>query len=233
MIDLRDKLRKAAGLFVELPPSENTPHGDDQELLRMVGVHSERQIEPPSAKTVEQIVAASEGPNLDEIHASVSSMPPSNLQNGNVDFQAIYKNSGLPIAPFTAEQTLDMLASMPPDFPLETKRQSVRVTLGAMGKAIGATSESIVADASRKLTAITAYAEKMAKHTADLTNAEESEIAAMQTQMQEKRNAIELAKRSQEQLMQACHAETDRLDDVLEFFSLDVPASNLSPPNTK
>ena len=126
-----------------------------------------------------------------------------------------------------------MLASMPPDFPLETKRQSVRVTLGAMGKAIGATSESIVADASRKLTAITAYAEKMAKHTADLTNAEESEIAAMQTQMQEKRNAIELAKRSQEQLMQACHAETDRLDDVLEFFSLDVPASNLSPPNTK
>ncbi len=107
-----------------------------------------------TAKTVEQIVRETEGPNLDAITVAASASPPVMTADGATDFSAIYRQANLPAAPFTAEQMLEMLASLPQELPLDTKRQTVKVTLGAMGKAIGATPETIVADASRKLAAL-------------------------------------------------------------------------------
>ena len=44
-----------------------------------------------------------------------------------------------------------------------------------------------------------------------------------------KRIAIQSAKNEMARVMQACEAESDKLDDVLEFFSLDVGASKYAP----
>jgi hypothetical protein len=124
-----------------------------------------------------------------------------------------------------------MLNSLPAELPLETKRQTVKVTLNAMGKTIGANPETIVADASRKLAALTSYLDNLTKQTTDFAATAELEIAALQAQIAEKRTAIEAAQQKQAQMRQACDAESHRLDDVLEFFSLDVPPSKYAPPS--
>lgn len=255
-MDLRSKLRKAAELFVELPPEEEAvrppvsapePESGGMDDLDRRLAEMNRTIhglggEPPAksgnaapsapgnVRTVEQIVRAAEGPNLDEVDVPASAAPPVATPDGKVDFGALYAQANLPAAPFTAEQTLDMLAGLPADLPLEVRRQTVKVTLGAMGKAIGATPETIVADASRKLAALAAYSENVSRQTADAVAAGELEIAALQSQIEQVRRSIEAARQKQTQVQALCDAETDRLDDVLEFFSLDVGSSKLAAP---
>jgi hypothetical protein len=224
-MSFRDKMRKAAGLFVELPPEEASVGAVHPVQFEPAQVS---EVEGVRARTVEQLVAQSAGPTLDEVHSAAAAIP-EGLPEGSVDFSSVYRQAGIPAAAFTAEQTLDMIAGMPQELPLETKRQTIRVTLGAIGKSIGATPETIVADASRKLAALAAYAESAAQRTAEFTTSSELEIAALQAQIDEKRRAIETARQNQATIQQTCHAETDRLDDVLEFFSLDAGPSRHAP----
>lgn len=258
-MDLSSKLRKAASLFVELPPEPEAPtpptapathEGVSPEMSdidrRLAAMNQNLSsmnaapapVQTQSPRTVEQIVRDADGPNLDQINVPSSAPPPVLTGDGRVDFSALYQQAGLPPTPFTAEQTLDMLTSLPQQLPLETRRQTVQVTLGALGKTIGATSETIVADASRKLAALAAYSESVAKDTADFLAAAEFEIAALQAQIEEKRGGIMAAREKQAQVAQLCATEADRLDDVLEFFSLDsgasryaaVPSDSTLPP---
>jgi hypothetical protein len=232
---LRETLRKAAGLLVELPPDAEGAAGEEPgaasaEIDRLFA-ELEGKGAPGSgrsARTVEEIVRAAPGPNLNEIQVPGGASAVT-AADGSVDFAALYQQAGLPQVAFTAEQLLEMLASLPTSLPLETRRQTVQVTLGSMGKAIGATQESVVADASRKLAALTAYCEQLGRQTAEQVAAAELEIAALQAQIDEKRRATEAARQQEARAAAACEAESDRLDDVLEFFSLDVPPSKHAP----
>lgn len=173
-------------------------------------------------KTVEQIVRDTAGPNLDEIKLSDASLGKSNsvLKPGE-----IYQAAKLPATPFSAEQMLDMLGSLPKELPLETRRATVKVTLGALGKSLGATPETIVADASRKMAALGAYNDHLARRTGEFVTREEASILELQKQIEAKKQAIIEAKKSQSQALETSKTESERLDDVLEFFSLDVPPS--------
>ncbi len=183
---------------------------------------------PPAPKTVEQIVRESDGPNLDEIAAQLPSAAGALKSDGTLDFAALYQAAHLPPSPFTAEQTVDMLNSLPQTLPLDVKRQTVQVTLSAMGKAIGATPETIVADTSRKLAALAAYSDNAAQSANAYSEETEKEIAALLAQAEEKRAAIAAARAQQTAITEQCSREADRLDDVLEFFSLDVFPSRLA-----
>ena len=219
-MSLRDSFRKAAGLFIEVSPDPASTPDVDLTL-------PENATLPPvdaSAKTVEHLVRDSAGPNLDEI--TVATPTPSGLiVAGDVDLTALYAHARVPAAPFTAEQTLDMLTSLPKELPLETRRQTVKATLAAMGKAIGATQETIVADASRKMAALTTYVDSLQGQCDEFNTATAAEIAALQAQIAEKQHAIETNRRQHEQIIQTCHATAEHLDEVLEFFSLDVAPS--------
>jgi hypothetical protein len=229
-MSLRDTLRKAASLLVELPPEETpvaAPVGTELRDL-LAELESETSVAPPPParpRTVEQVVREADGPNLGDIAVSASAPPPVIGAEGSVDFSALYRHADLPSAPFTAEQMLDMLASLPPELPLDTKRQTVTVTLSSIGKSIGATPETIVADASRKLAALVAYQEGLSHQTAESVSRDELEIAALQAKIEAKRAAIQAAQRKLQEVTHVCSVESDRLDDVLEFFSLDVPPS--------
>jgi len=219
MDSLREKLRKAAGLFVDLPP--------EQRRSESYGATEE---EPAHrAMTVEQLVKDSEGPNLDEITVPAASELPPVAPDGPADFAAIYAQAGLPAAPFTAEQAVEMLKSLPGELPLAMQRQTMTVALNAMGRSIGATPETIVADASRKLAALTAYTDNLSRQTSQTIVAAEDEIKALQVEIEAKRQEIAAAQQRLANAVSVCHAESDRLDDVLEFFSLDVPPSKHSP----
>jgi hypothetical protein len=241
---LQDALRKAKGLFIEdMTPEaaqEETPLSaaktdenapvDINELLAEKGLGplaraknsdaSTRAAGGDAPRTVEQIVQAADGPNLDEIKMETPPAPGSDISP-----QAVYTAAKLPTTPFSAEQMLEMIASLPVELPLETRRQTVKVTFGALGKSVGATPETVVADASRKMAALASYEKFLQKRTDEFAAAAEAEIAALQAQIEEKRKAVMHSRSQFMAATQMCHAESERLDEVLEFFSLDIAPS--------
>lgn len=249
-MSIGDKLRRAAGLFVEMPPApERTASADetrpassttneddiDRRLAAMdQTMHTLRHGGDAAPRTVEQIVQSSHGPNLDEIHVGVGAVVGDDAlgTDGRVDFAGLYQTANLPAAPFTAEQTIEMISSLPQSLPLEMKRQTMQVTLASLGKAIGATPESIVADTSRKLAALASFSENHARHTDEFVEGAEADIAFLLSQVEEKRTAILAARQMQADIHKQCAAEADRLDDILEFFSLNLPPSRHAAPGS-
>jgi hypothetical protein len=138
---------------------------------------------------------------------------------------AIYRHASLPPAPFTAEQFLEMLSSLPQELPLDTKRSTVKVSLNALGKTTGTTPDTIVADASRKLAALASYLDSLGTLTKEQVAAAEQEIAELQARIEDRRKSMQAAQQLLFETTQRCTAESERLDDVLEFFSLDVAPS--------
>lgn len=241
-MNLKSTLRKAAGLLVELPPEEEAQEGrgastsavtESDASTDRTWAELEKAAGTPTAarptKTVEQIVREGSGPNLDQITVAADKLPATS-PDGSLSFSAIYQSANLPPSPFTAEQVLDMLAALPAEVPLETRRQMIKVSISAMGKSIGATPENIVADASRKLAALSAYTDHLAQLTTDYTTAAERKAAELQAQIEDLRKGIAAAQQRLTHESEQCTAESHRLDEVLEFFSLDVPPSKFAPP---
>ena len=136
-----------------------------------------------------------------------------------VDFQVIYRKAGLPTVSFTAEETIGMIGSLSPELPPHTKRHTVLVTLGAMGRAIGATPETICEDGVRKRAALASKVARTNAETHEFTTTAERDIAGLQAQIAEKQAGITGAKHRQALIVEACTSESDRLGEMLEFFS--------------
>jgi len=221
-----------AGLFFEI--DDPAKKEEDWNVMTASDPATPAAEKPKVTKTLEQIVREQPGPNLDEIKipepTATPEVPPEPVINadGSVNFPAIYKLANLPKSPYTAEEILELFATLPADLPLDTKRATIRVTIGQMAKTLGVTTEQIVADASRKLAALAAYSESYGKQATDYCGRAEIEIATLEQQIADKRKTIEEAKAKQSAMHDACVKESDRLDDVLEFFSLDVPPSKLA-----
>jgi hypothetical protein len=232
-MSLRSAMRKAAGLLVELPPEdENAVSADNQEMTGLDTPLDRSSHTGP--RTVEDIVREAEGPNLDEIKVEEdqsSASLRSFLSGDHLDFVAIYQAAKLPSPSFGAEQMLEAINGLPADLPLEMRRSTVRSLLGTLGKSLGATPESVVADASRKLAALSSFAAYMERKTTESVSIFEREIADLESQIEARRAGIEAARLEMAKVTRGCESESDRLDDVLEFFSLDVYPSKNSPQN--
>lgn len=242
---MKDVLRRAAGLFVEIqdapevkpepkaepakatgPTFEELMAKSDPKNINLDALEKELKA-PVGTKTVEQIVKDAPGPNLDEIKVEPEKINPT-APGGSVKFPEIYRQANLPTSTFTAEQALDMINALPAELPIDAKRQTVRVTMSAMGQATGVNAETVVTDASRKLAALASYADGLSRRTTDFVAATQLEISQLEAQISEKRRLIDETKLMLEKAVQSCDAESDRLDDVLEFFSLDIGPSKLA-----
>lgn len=231
-MSLFNTLRKATSLLVELPPEENPINSlraedvssDDLPLPENARLSYDMDAPRTGARTVADIARETDGPDLDKVQVDGAALPATGADKP-LDFPAIYRAAKLPETGFGAEQMLETLASLPAELPLETKRLTVRAMLGTLGKTTGATPETLVADASRKLAALHSFTGFMDKKTGESVAQNETEIAGLQAQIEEKRAAILNAKTEIARVHQACELESDRLDDVLEFFSLDQGAS--------
>jgi len=177
-------------------------------------------------------VNAAVGPSRRAAPVSPPAVPPSPIvslparpgpvlvedENGRIALAALYARAAIPAAPFTAEQALETLSSLPVELPLETRRQALKGVLQAMGKTLGTTPEAVVEDARRKVGALEAAIEGIGRQVATFSVAAESEIAALQEQILERRKAIEAARENERELSGKCRAEADRLAVVLQFF---------------
>jgi hypothetical protein len=145
--------------------------------------------------------------------------------DGKVDFGPVYLSAKLPVVPFAAEDALALIATLPQELPLDTKRQTMKVTLAAMGKTMTVSPQGIVTDAALKLAALQSFSEGIAKQATEYISLAEVDIANLEAKIAERKKGIEGAKAKQAQVAQMCSDEEKRLDDVAEFFSLDVAPS--------
>ena len=226
---LRDAMRKAASLIVELPPEKPAPlnlSADDINLddlpdtdlpdnARLPGYDADEVREP---MTVAQLVRNADGPDLNQIQ--ITEEPTDAVGDKSLDFNAIYAAAKLPPTQFGADEMLNVLSSIPSEVPLQTKRVTVKAVLGGMAS-MGASPENIVADASRKLAALQAFHGFMEKKTTETIETSQTVIAELEAQIETRRQAMQNARGELARVTQGCEAEADRLDDVLEFFSLD------------
>jgi hypothetical protein len=197
-----------------------------EEILEPVAPPVSLAPTPIAAPSIPVAVAAVEPPK-----PVAAPEPPTLSEDKTLDFQAIYQFARVSSAPFTAEQTLAMLEQLPHAMPLEMKRQTVQVTLGAMGTAIGANRGSIVADAEQKRNTLQQYADSQGKKTDDYVAGAESEIAELQRQIARKENEITTAKDKQSCIRSLCDTESTRLESVLSFFN-EAPVAATAPAVT-
>ena len=114
-----------------------------------------------------------------------------------------------------------MLTSLPPELALTTRRQTVNAMLRGMGAALGASPETIVADASRKLAALAAYVDSSTKRGDEHVQACQQEIQSFEAQITDRRKSIEAEQTRQSKITEACTDQSGQLHQVLEFFSKD------------
>ncbi|MCX6367788.1 MAG: hypothetical protein NTX57_13940 [Armatimonadetes bacterium] len=249
---IADKLRKAVGLFVVMPESEEeepaprnfsspiptsapAPSAEMSDLDKKLADIEKRSqaiaagvgaaTPPPLPQTIEQLVRQSDGPNLDEIKVSAEQTSGALLPDGNVDVQAIYAGAKLPSVSFGAEQTRELLGKLPAGLSLDMQRQMVAATLTTMGATMGASAETIVADASRKLAALSAYVTDLQKVTSERVSYAQAEIEALQARIEEQKAIVASIQQQLATAQARCESEADKIDDILEFFSLDTGPS--------
>ena len=232
-MSLRDAMRKAASLIVELPPEAPRPldlkssdidldDWPDTDLPENARLPVAQPGAVAASQTVAQLVYNADGPNLDEIE--ITHEPANAVGENALDFDAIYAAAKLPQTQFGATEMLNVLHSIPGDVPLQTKRVTVKAVLGGMAN-MGASPENIVADASRKLAALDAFHGFMERKTGETIETGQREIVELEAQIEARRQAIENARGELARVTQGCEAQADKLDEVLEFFSIDEGAS--------
>lgn len=253
-MSLRDALKKAAGLVIEFDPDQNeTPVDSTPATTVTVGSSTDRmwdelesstrrnaaeapslQSETPAApppspaapsRTVEQIVREAAGPNLDQINVGSGDLPDVIGPDGSPNFAPLYTRAGLPPVSYSSEQMLDMLTSLPAELPLAVKRQTVNAMLKGIGTSIGASPETIVADASRKIAALAAYVDTSAHQADGDARKLLLEIQDYEAKIAEHKRTIETSQAKQTQISQVCSTQAAQLHQVLEFFSRDESAA--------
>lgn len=228
-MSLRDTMRKAASLIVELPPepTQMNLRSSDIDLDDLPDTDL-----PPEARlshdmrepmTVQQLVRNADGPDLDQIE--ITHEPANVVGEKSLDFVAIYAAAKLPVTQFGATEMLNVLQSIPGEVPLQTKRVTVKAVLSGMTN-MGASPENIVADASRKLAALQAFNGFMERKTSETIETNRAAIAELESQIETRRQAMQNASSELARVTQGCEAEADKLDEVLEFLSLDEGASS-------
>ncbi len=224
-MSLKNAFHRAAGLFVEIH-DQPAPAFDS---LDTASPAPHPTPAPAPTRTVADVVKQAPGPNLDQIQTPVeTAKTPPYSADGVPDFKAIYERSGVPAVPFGADEALEVMNSLPADLPMEIKRKTVGATLSAMGKAMGVTTDSVVADASRKLAALTSFTEQLTAQTNQYQGMIEAKIADHKKQIADCEAQHTEATEKLAKVVKACEAEGGRVDDVLEFFTLDAPPSKLA-----
>ena len=217
-MSLRNILRKAADLVVELPQEEASYSSLDD-------IASEARAKA-TARTVAEVVESAPGPNLDQVKVNEPApASPTVFADGTPNFGAIYQAGGVPAVQFGAEEALQVVTSLPKDLPIEVRRRTVAATLGAMGKSMGVSTDSVVADASRKIAALVSFEEQLTSQTNTYETLIQAKISELQAQIAEQETKLAAAKASLQHAVELCEAEGNKLDEVLEFFTLDVHPS--------
>ena len=219
------------GMFVELPEEQPDYSSFKATIDSVVTPQPAPTPTPVHTQTmsVKEIVENTTGPNLDEISLTDEQARDGLAPGGIPNFAKVYSNANLPVSTFGAEQALDVIGSLPAELPISVKRTTVQATLTAMGKAMGVDTQSVVADASRKMAALSAFEDSLNMQSKRFIATMSADIQGHEAKIAELKSKIAESTKSLETALAKCAEENGKLDDVLEFFTLDIGASKNTP----
>ena len=175
---------------------------------------------PPSdyagAETVPVSAAA---PNKNFVPENYGAPPP--VQNGQVDFEAVYESGGV-----DAEErerlakAKSLLDSLPESTDVAVKKQIVEASLKAFGVPI----EKIVEAGAAEIQALEFYIRNGAGDTEKLLKESSERINQYEQEIQNLRKIMEDRVNEQNTVVAACNAKKLEVQKVLEFFGRDVVA---------
>jgi hypothetical protein len=232
---LRELARKGISLFVEVdePPRGAAPAAGASPAGPAPAESDAEYVQKLRSKSVGELMKELDGPEPEQIHQAVQAAAPAEtvIQGDAVDFSAIYRQAQIPPLQFGAEQMLGMIQSYPTEMALPLKREALDATMKHMGAAMHITKEAIVADATRKITALAAFEEAQKRERDSVTTAAQEKVRELQAQMQAEQQKAAAAEAQFRALVQQCEAEGQRLDQVQEFLTLDsAPAKPAAAP---
>jgi DNA repair exonuclease SbcCD ATPase subunit len=184
-----------------------------REVVGKFIVNTGEEPDPPAERSP-SVAAPSAADRISPLGAT-----PSGLSATDFNLSAIYQQEGISPPAFTAEQALEILASLPKELQPATQRQVFKELLRAKGMALGVPLEVIQDDARRKIEVLTASVKSLPEQVAEFVAVSKSEIAGLEEQIQEKHMAIDQAQSQQRQVTQKCQSEIERLTVVLQLLS--------------
>jgi hypothetical protein len=235
VVSFASKLRQVvAANFVEISrpdtsDSKNKPK-ESAPVADAIAVTSESvETQTPQAESVVMEPASTDTPSVAVVAAEpepvveeISSIDPMALvgSDGTIEYDKVYARAEIPAAAsFTAEQALSMLHSMPSDLPLRVKRLTVKATLDAVGKAVGATPRDIINDAERKISTLENFIREISERAQAMRDFEDAEIERLRTLIQEKEAGKAVIGQREEDVFRSCRTKINDLDQVIAFFT--------------
>jgi hypothetical protein len=199
-MSIRNTFTKVASVFVERPqqnrpvPDPNTPSQDG--LL----------------SGVTHLLGLSVG-DARGTRTSVATVPDVPL-----DLSAIYRRFSVPVAPFSAEQALDLIEAVPQGVDRATRKRMACGMLNALTRSAGVVPRDVATDASAKIAALNEHVKELAQQTDSLIQRAEAEIQSLQGQIEQKRQTIVDERAKSGLLARKCQEESRRLGSVVEYF---------------
>jgi hypothetical protein len=225
---LRDIARKGLAMFVEpdAPPAP-APATADSEL------ESDRQfVQQLRSKSVGDLLRELDGPEPEQIHQAVQAAAPaalSPLQDGRVDFSTVYRQAQISASVFGAEQAYELLQSFPDDMGPAGRHEAFEERVRSLGRAVSVTRETIVADTSRKLNALSAFEDATRNERDAAVAAAHGRMAELRAEIEAEERKIAAAEARCREFEQLCETEGERLGKVQEFLTR-VQAKGAPPP---
>lgn len=136
-----------------------------------------------------------------------------------VDFSAIYGNAAVPSALVKAEDALYLIASVPSNIGPEARKHMAVAMVNTFTSRMGAKPEDVVNDATAKIEALEAHITTTSTQARDFAARTEGEIAGLQQQIEQKRQAVLASKQQQAGAVQCCRNESQRLSAILSYLN--------------
>jgi hypothetical protein len=212
---LRDLARKGLGLVFVLPEE---PAQTDAATEAGLGEEVSALRKKSLGELMNEFESSPGAPAAAPAPVTFDAPPAAAVQGGQVDFPAIYQQAGVAPIAFTAEQTLELIQTLPADLPL----------LNTLGRALNVSKEQVALDANRKLQALAAF-EEAARAQRDQSVAQmQQRVKELQEQIEQERLKAADAEAQYLAVVKQCEAEGERLDQVQEFLTLDEGPSTLA-----
>jgi hypothetical protein len=149
----------------------------------------------------------------DEPAAGPASPPAPVVATGELEFQALYDQAGIPNTD-EVEAVERFLHGLDESLPQASKLAAAKAFLGAIGKAPA----DVLKDAGRKIAVVRTVLDAKRTDIEKAQSERQAAIAELQRQVDEHRAAIEAMKRDLESVRGKCAAEEGRLQGARVFF---------------
>lgn len=202
--------------------AEEKKKGIGEKVLGWFVVRDEQGGDAPAEASADDLIAkyASEEPEAPPPEVQLTGELPKAV-GGKVDFPAVFRAAGIPDdEQARIEKARMLLGNLPQETPREVKKQIVEASLKAFGYPV----EKIVETGAQEIQALEVYIQNGQRDTQKLLQESQKRLEELNQEIANVKKVMEDQVSAQYALTQSCNGEKLRVQEVLEFFGLDVVA---------